>query len=127
VPNVGARGPTVGLTTELEEYFFKQLEALRKNDGKAREREEDSSAPGHLFAVIVEALRLDRLRETGATFSYPDALTPVQWAALDALTIARRRDQQEDFESKRQDQQERERRQRAAQMATDLGRQMRNK
>jgi hypothetical protein len=118
VPNVGARGPTVGLTTELEEYFFKPLEAFRKNAGKSAEDEE--ALPGHLSALIIDALRLDRLRETGATFSYPDALTPVQWAALDALTIARRRDQQEDFESKRQDQQERERRQRAAQMASGL-------
>lgn len=35
------------------------------------------------------ALRLERLKEAGAVYAYPDALTVGEWAALDALKIAR--------------------------------------
>ena len=95
---------------QLEEYFFKQLETRRKQDGrscpgeeicahtgplrdKSRPIEEICSAcpllptkpgniPSHLAMAVIAALRLDRLQEGGSTFAYPDALSPVEWAAL---------------------------------------------
>jgi hypothetical protein len=59
--------------------------------------------PGHLSPLISDVLRLDLLREAGATFPYPDALTPLQWAGLGALTSARRKDQEKEFEARRKD------------------------
>jgi hypothetical protein len=52
--------------------------------------------PGHLSALVSDVLRLDVLKEAGATFAYPDSLTPLQWSGLEALTNARRRYQAKD-------------------------------
>lgn len=35
------------------------------------------------------ATRLSRLKEGGAVYAYPDGLTPAEWAAIDALQLAR--------------------------------------
>lgn len=51
------------------------------------------SQPAHLAEAIASVLRLDRLREGGAGFSFPDGLTPLEWAAVDALQCARIEDQ----------------------------------
>ena len=47
------------------------------------------SQPPHLAEAISQVLRLDRLREGGARFQFPDALTPLEWAAIDALQCSR--------------------------------------
>lgn len=57
--------------------------------------------PGHLSTLIVETLRLDELKEAGATFAYPDTLTPLQWAGLQALQHARAKDREKDFQSRK--------------------------
>lgn len=59
--------------------------------------------PGHYRHLTFEAvqrfaagvLRLDRLRSRGATFAYPNALEPWQWAGLETLEAAERRDSAE--------------------------------
>lgn len=48
----------------------------------------------HLNEAVGVALRLDRLREAGARFDYPAALAPFEWACLEALTLARRNEQE---------------------------------
>lgn len=45
--------------------------------------------PPELSYWTSTALRLERLKEAGAVYAYPNALTPGEWAALDALKIAR--------------------------------------
>jgi hypothetical protein len=62
------------------------------------------SQPGHLSALIVETLRLDELKEGGATFAYPDALSALQWLSIQALVTARRKDQENDYQMRRKDQ-----------------------
>lgn len=46
-----------------------------------------SLSPEIAQAAIVGA-RLHRLSEGGATFSYPDSLSPYEWTAIDALQRA---------------------------------------
>lgn len=60
--------------------------------------------PEHLSALVSDILRLDVLKEAGATFSYPDALSPLQWVGLEALTNARRRHQEKDHELRQREQ-----------------------
>lgn len=48
-----------------------------------------SEQPADLSHWVAIALRLERLKEGGAVYAYPDALTPSEWAAVDALKIAR--------------------------------------
>lgn len=48
-----------------------------------------SNHPPELSHWTGVALRLERLKEAGAVYAYPDALTVGEWAALDALKIAR--------------------------------------
>jgi hypothetical protein len=38
------------------------------------------------------AIRLDSLKEGGARFDYPNALSPYEWALIEALQMARRKD-----------------------------------
>jgi hypothetical protein len=57
--------------------------------------------PGHLSTLIIEVLRLDELKESGATFAYPETLSPLEWAGLQALQRARRRDQEKDMQDRR--------------------------
>jgi len=54
------------------------------------------------------ALELEELQACGATFAYPDALTPYQWACRKALYRARAEDDAKQ-EKKRAAQEERER------------------
>lgn len=49
------------------------------------------------------AIELDEAQSIGGTFGFPDALTPIEWAALRGLNRARRR-----FESVRAKEQEAE-------------------
>lgn len=48
-----------------------------------------SAHPPELSYWTATALRLERLKEAGAVYAYPEALTAGEWAALDALKIAR--------------------------------------
>ena len=48
-----------------------------------------SEQPQDLAHWSSVALRLERLKEAGAVYAYPDALTPGEWAALDALKLGR--------------------------------------
>lgn len=60
------------------------------------------SQPPHLAEAISQVLRLDRLREGGAQYQFPNALTPLEWAAIDALQMARIEDgRQADMERQR--------------------------
>lgn len=68
-------------------------------------------SPPHLSEPMAVALRLDRLKDAGARFDYPDGLTATEWACLDALQTARRADQESEA---RQRAQEAEIQQRAA-------------
>jgi len=45
--------------------------------------------PPQLTQAIVRANELDALRSAGATFAYPDALTPFEWACIAALQAGR--------------------------------------
>src|SRR5262244_1971176 len=129
MPDGRARGSTVGLTEGLEAYFYKQLETRRLNGGKACPGEEvcaltgplrdksrpieaicagcplnatkPGAQPGHLSALIIETLRLDDLKQSGATFAYPDVLSPLQWEGLRALQRARAKDQEKDWQARR--------------------------
>jgi len=51
-----------------------------------------SEQPADLSHWVSIALRLERLKEGGAVYAYPDALTPGEWAAMDALKMARAED-----------------------------------
>lgn len=59
------------------------------------------SQPGHLSVLIIEAMRLEELKEAGATFAYPDTLSPLEWCCLQAIKRARRKDEEKDMESRR--------------------------
>lgn len=87
--------------TLLEDLFFRQLESHRKNGGKSELREEDET-PGHLMALVSDILRLDALKEAGATFAYPDALAPIQWLGLEVLINARRRSENNGYKERQQ-------------------------
>jgi hypothetical protein len=50
--------------------------------------------PGHLAEGAAVAAWLSRLKEGGAAFDYPAALTPLEWSCLDALQRAIRADNQ---------------------------------
>jgi hypothetical protein len=102
---------TAGLYDELTEFFSAQLEMIRdrrKNkgarvllfDGDGNRIDEDQAAepPPHLVVHVVEAMRLDRLKDGGATFPYPDSLSVIDWTMLDALQTARRKDNAQDDE-----------------------------
>lgn len=66
-----------------------------------------SAHPPELAQWTGIALRLERLKEAGAVYSYPDALSVGEWASLDALKIARDESEEEG------------RREQATQQATD--------
>src|SRR5262249_6636754 len=134
MPDGTARGSSVGLTEGLEAYFYKQLETRRLNSGRGCPGEEvcaltgplrdksrpieaicagcplkatkPGAQPGHLSAPIIETLRLDDLKQAGATFAYPDALSPLGWAGLRALQGARAKDQEKDWQQRRKSQDE---------------------
>jgi len=60
-------------------------------------------SPSHLSEPMAVALRLDRLKDAGARFDYPDGLTAAEWACLDALQTARRADQEAEARQRAQD------------------------
>lgn len=57
--------------------------------------------PGHLSSLIVRALELDEIKESGGTFTYPDTLSPLEWCAVRALERARRTDREKDFQNRK--------------------------
>lgn len=59
--------------------------------------------PQHLSEPVALALRFDRLKDAGAQFSYPDGLTAIEWACLDALQIARRAEQEAEARERAQE------------------------
>ena len=50
------------------------------------------AAPVHLASAAHLAIHLDNLKEGGARFAYPDALTPQEWAVIEALQMTRHKD-----------------------------------
>ena len=98
----------------MTEYFSDQLERQRMEQENAGRRVivfdehgnpmelEAGTLPAHLSGHILDVLRLDRLRNGGARFSYPEGLTPVEWAAMDSLQAARMEDQSKSDESRQQ-------------------------
>lgn len=48
-----------------------------------------SEQPPDLARWLATATRLERLKEAGAVYAYPDALTPGEWAALDGVKLGR--------------------------------------
>lgn len=73
--------------------------------------------PPHLDQPAQLALRFDGLKEGGARFDYPDALTPYEWTLIEALQIARRKGQADAVEGKAKEMQEA---QRVTQFEADL-------
>ncbi len=69
--------------------------------------------PAHLGNPASVAVRLDNLKEGGARFDYPNALTPFEWTVIEALQSARRSDLAEEGKSAKK---ESELQQRAATM-----------
>lgn len=57
--------------------------------------------PGHLSHLIIRALELDEIKESGGTFAYPDTLSPLEWCVVRALERARRSDRAKDFDQKK--------------------------
>lgn len=47
------------------------------------------------------ATRLSRLKEGGAVYAYPDGLSVAEWAAMDALQLARIENDSKDAETRR--------------------------
>lgn len=98
----------------MTEYFSAQLDRQRTEQETAGRRvivfddhvnriePEAPTLPAHLASYILEALRLDRLRNGGARFAYPEGLMPVEWAAMDALQAARMEDQAKADETRQQ-------------------------
>lgn len=98
----------------MTEYFSAQLDRQRTEreasgrrvivfDDQGNPMEpEAQSLPAHLSAYILDVMRLDRLRNGGARFAYPEGLLPVEWAAMDALQAARMEDQAKADESRQQ-------------------------
>lgn len=98
----------------MTEYFSDQLERQRTEQQNAGRRvivfddqgnpmePEAGTLPAHLSGHILDVLRLDRLRNGGARFAYPEGLTPVEWAAMDSLQAARLEDQARSDESRQQ-------------------------
>lgn len=64
--------------------------------------------PPLLLDGINAALDLEKLHEGGATFAYPDSLSPRQWAALRALRDARREAEDTAAKEAKDEQQRRE-------------------
>lgn len=58
--------------------------------------------PTHLTPAILTAQELDILHAGGATFAYPDALSPTEWICLKALQHARRIDQEREQQHRMQ-------------------------
>jgi len=56
---------------------------------------------------IAEAIRLDAIRQAGATFAYPDALSAAAWAALAGLQHGRA--QADEAQAEREELQRRQR------------------
>lgn len=60
--------------------------------------------PGYVTPEIQRwaavATRLSRLKEGGAAYAYPDGLTPAEWAAIDALQLARIENDSQDSETR---------------------------
>lgn len=63
----------------------------------------EGQATPDLLHCAAQAYRLHRLAENGATFAYPDALTPMEWAIVDAFAIARIDTDNKDAEARNAD------------------------
>lgn len=75
--------------------------------------------PAHLGYPASVATRLENLKEGGARFDYPTALTPFEWATIEALQHARRIEQ---IEQDKELEQEMEVRRREAELKRVTGR-----
>ena len=54
----------------------------------------DVEADGLFGFYYYRGIRLERLAHSSAQFSYPDSLSPAEWAALEALQMARNTDEE---------------------------------
>ncbi len=57
------------------------------------QRNRSIAMPPHLGYPASVATRLENLKEGGARFDYPNALTPFEWSAIEGLQRARRIEQ----------------------------------
>ncbi len=127
------RGRFTGLTVELTARLVRQLASNRELKGERCPGEGPCAQTGVLFkysksgrtidqicggcnlrhtkpdasplnAAQNTALEIEELQQIGATFAYPDALTPYQWACRKALHRARQED--EAIQTKKRDAEE---------------------
>jgi hypothetical protein len=73
--------------------------------------------PYDIQVIINRVAELDELHEAGATFAYPDALQPDEWAGLRALQRARWVHRKRDEERQKDEQEVNERAARLQQLA----------
>ena len=81
------RAGTGGLTKELE-GFFQRFFAAPVVEGKRRE--EILPASIAVTEIVERAIELDDLKEAGAMFPYPQALSIVEWLSIKILSRERR-------------------------------------
>jgi hypothetical protein len=81
------RAGTGGLTKELE-GFFQRFFAAPVVEGKRQE--EILPASIAVTEIVERAIELDDLKEAGATFLYPQALSIIEWLSIKILSRERR-------------------------------------
>lgn len=64
------------------------------------------AAPDAIAEYLMLALELSTLEKGGATFPYPDALSPIEWASVTGLTLGR--DRAESLEAERERREEKQ-------------------
>jgi hypothetical protein len=71
------------------------------------------AAPNEITAHLMNALEFSTLEKGGATFAYPSALSPLDWACINGLTLGR--DRAESLKAERERQEERLKKKKAGQ------------
>lgn len=84
------------------------IEPIEETCGKCPLRQtKPGTEPEELIRWITMALDLDALKEQGASFAYPETLSPREWLVMKALGSARAKEREK--ESRRRDGEARER------------------
>ena len=89
----------IGLIAEMREL---ELPILEICSGCKFRDTKPGSEPQHLTRAISAALELDELHRAGATFAFPDVLTPYEWTLRRAITTAREADEADVIEERQQ-------------------------
>lgn len=109
----------------LQKFFDSLFEAQRKNGGEACKGEEicavtgplrdksrpveeicrscsllptkPGNVPASITPLVIQAYRIEALAESGASPTYPDFFTPVEWEAFLVLKYSRSKDQEKSY------------------------------